>query len=250
MVDVTSSVCRWTRINMKIVWNGKESQGKSLMLSKKADEIMRRNAKWVAMGLPPRTMVFNQPMSKEFENQVRKRGVGYLQIKNQSEFLFMEQIDLFLDEVIKYFPARGSEPLSMEQLHFLSQGAKSGIQIYGASQDFSQVHKQFRLLVNEVYVVKKIIGSHRPMKTAPPVKRIWGMCYARQVKPESFRGDSVTMETKGFPSFFFIDREDCERFDTEYKIPQSELPLKKLRKQRERFDGDEETQAFEKVKFV
>lgn len=235
---------------MKIIWTGKESQGKSLMLSKKADEVMRRNAKWIRMGLPARTMVFNQPMSNKFRHQIESRGIKYLEVKNQSEFLFLEQIDLFLDEVIKYFPARGSEPLSPEQLHFLSQGAKSGIQIYGASQDFSQVHKQFRLLTNEVHVVRKIIGSRRPMKTAPPVKYIWGLCYVREVKPESFKGDSVTMETIGLPNFFLIDRIDCERFDTEYKIPQSELPLKKLRKQIERYDGDEETEPFQRVKYL
>jgi len=180
---------------MKIVWTGKESQGKSLMLSKKADEIMRRNAKWIRMGLPPRTMVFNQPMNPDFVNEIKKRGIKYLQVKNQNEFLFLEQIDLFLDEIIKYFPARGSEPLSQEQLHFLSQGAKSGIQIYGASQDFSQVHKQFRLLTNEVHVVKKIIGSSRPMKTAPQVKYIWGLCYSREVKPESFKGEDGVVPT-------------------------------------------------------
>jgi len=176
---------------MKIVWTGKESQGKSLMLSKKAHEIMMRNAKWVKMGLPPRTMVFNQPMSPVFEKQIKSKGIGFLQVKNISDFLFLEQIDLFLDEIIKYFPARGSEPLTAEQMHFLSQGAKSGIQIYGASQDFSQVHKQFRLLTNQVFIVKKIIGSRRPMKTAPPVKNIWGLCYARSVTPESFKGDSI-----------------------------------------------------------
>lgn len=235
---------------MKIVWTGKESQGKSLMLSKKADEIMRRNARWVRMGLPPRTMVFNQPMSPQFQNEIRSRGVGYMEVRNQSEFLFLDQIDLFLDEIIKYFPARGSESLTPEQLHFLSQGAKSGIQIYGASQDFSQVHKQFRLLVNEVYVVRKLIGSRRPMKTSPPVKYIWGLCYARQVQPESFKGDSVTMDTVGLPSPFLIDRIDCERFDTEYKIPLSALPVKKLRKQIEQFDGDDVVEPFERVKFL
>jgi len=127
---------------MKIVWTGKESQGKSLMLSKKADEIMRRNASWIRKGLPPRTMVFNQPMSKEFEGEIRKRGIGYLQIKNQSEFLFLEQIDLFLDEIIKYFPASGSQPLTNEQMDFLTQGAKSGVFLYFASQDFSQAPLQ------------------------------------------------------------------------------------------------------------
>jgi len=223
---------------MKIIWTGKESSGKSLQLSRKAYEIMLRNERWIKQGCPPRTMVFNQPMSKKFRHEIESRGIGYKEIQNQQEFLYMEQIDLFLDEVIKYFPARGSEPLSPEQMHFLTQGSKSGIQLFGASQDFSQVHKQFRLLVNEVNVVTKLIGSRRPMKTAPPVNHIWGICYMRTVSPDSFKSDSVSMETIGFPQFFLIERTDTERFDTEYKIPQSTLPVRKLRRQEQLCDED------------
>jgi len=199
---------------------------------------MLRNAEWIKKGCSPRTMVFNQPMSESFKNEILSRGIGYKEVQNQQEFLYMEQIDLFLDEVIKYFPARGSESLSPEQLHFLTQGAKSGIQIFGASQDFSQVHKQFRLLVNEVYVVTKIIGSRRPMKTAPQTKYIWGVCAIRAVTPQSFKSDSQSMETVGFPSLFTINEVDCKRFDTEYKIPLSTLPVRKLRRQEQVCDED------------
>jgi len=231
---------------MKIVWTGKESSGKSLQLSKKAEEIMWRNAKWIKKGCPPRTMAFNQPMNPNFIAEIESHGIKYLEVKNLQDFIYLEQMDLFLDEIIKYFPQKGSEPLSPEQMHFLSQGAKSGIQIYAASQDFSQVHKQFRLLVNEVYVVSKIIGSRRPMKTAPPVKRIWGICYMRQVSPESFRGESASMETTGMPLPFLIERIDCERFDTEYKIPMSSLPVRKIRKQIEICDED----GFKRIRYI
>lgn len=217
---------------MKICWTGKESQGKSLMLSKKAEEIRKRNARWVRKGCPPRTMVFNQPMSKDFRKEIEDSGLIYKEVKHINDFIYLEDIDLFLDELIKYFPQRGSEPLDPEVMHFLSQGAKSGIHIYSASQDFSQVHKQFRLLTNEVYVVTKMIGSPRPMKTAPAVKRIWGLCFSRQVSPDTFRGESATMESMGLPWPFLIAREDTERFDTEYKIPMSNLPDKVVRKQR------------------
>lgn len=216
---------------MKVVWTGKESSGKSLQLSRMAEDVMHRNYKWIKAKCPPRTMVFNQPMNPSFINQIKRRGIGYMEVRNLQDFIYLTDMDIFLDELIKYFPARGSEPLAPEVLHFLTQGAKSGIQIYAASQDFSQVHKQFRLLTNEVFVVTKLIGSRRPMKTAPAVKKIWGICYMRQVKPESFRGDSITMETIGWPQPFFIERADCERFDTQYKIPLSTLPVKKMRKQ-------------------
>jgi len=231
---------------MKIVWTGKESSGKSLQLSRKAEDIRQRNEKWIKMGCQPRTMVFNQPMANWFRERIELSGIKYLEVKDLSEFIYLDQADIFLDELIKYFPQRGSEALTPEQMHFLSQGAKSGIQIYSASQDFSQVHKQFRLLTNEVYVVTKMIGSRRPMKTAPPVKSIWGLCYMRQVAPSSFRGDSVSMETIGWPQPFFIERIDCARFDTEYKIPMSKLPVKKVRKQIIECDED----GYRTVKYV
>jgi len=154
-----------------------------------------------------------------------------LQFKHLDEILHLTEADIFIDELIKFFPASGSGSLSREQLDFITQGAKSGVNMYAASQDFSQVHKQFRLLVNQVFVVTKMIGSRRPMKSAPPVRFIWGVCFIREVKPASFKGDSETMETMGMPSIYLITREDCERFDTSYKVPISKLPTKILRKQ-------------------
>jgi len=215
----------------KIVWTGIESSGKSLQLSVKAEEVLWRNVAWLKKTGIPRLMAFNTPMSQEFINEIESNGIKYLQFKNLDEILRLDECDIFIDELIKFFPSKGSDSLTQEQLHFITQGAKSGIHIFGASQDFSQVHKQLRRLINEVYVVTKFIGSRRPMKTAPPVKYIWGVCFIRSVTPTSFKGDNATMETVGLPSIYFINRKDCERFDTSYKIPQSTLPIKYVKKQ-------------------
>lgn len=221
----------------KVVWTGIESSGKSLQLSIMAKKVMLRNRRWYKVTGVRRSMCFNSPMSPEFIEQINECSI-YVQYKNFDEIAHLEECDIFVDEIIKFFPAKGSDPLNNEQIHFLTQGSKSGINVYGASQDFSQVHKQFRLLVNEVYVVTKLIGSRRPMKTSPPVKRIWGVCIKRQVRTSSFRGDSATMETVGFPVPFMILKEDCDRFDTSFKIPMSTLPVKKLRLQMEVCDED------------
>lgn len=222
----------------KIVYTGLESSGKSLQLSIQADLVLRRNIRWAEKrakaGLPhvPRTMAFDSPMSPAFINEIESAGVIYQQFRNLSDILYTTQTDIFINEIIKYFPASGSQPLTHEQMDFLTQGAKSGVYLYCASQDFSQAHKQFRLLVNEVYVVTKIIGSRRPIESGPPINKIWGICMLRQVSPSSFKGDSVTMESLGWPSMFFIRKEDTERFDTLYKVPLTELPTKFVRKQR------------------
>lgn len=223
----------------KLVWTGLESSGKSLQLSIKAEEVLQRNAKWLAIrdkqGVKEvkRTMAFDSPMSPSFVRRIEELGCIYLQFKNLSDIMYLTQADIFINEIIKYFPATGSSALTNEQMDFLTQGAKSGVHMYCASQDFSQAHKQFRLLVNECYVVTKFIGSPRPIESAPVVKHVWGLCISRQVDPRSFKGDSVTMDSLSLiPSFFFIKKEDTERFDTLFKVPLTELPPKYVRRQK------------------
>jgi len=142
---------------MKIIYTGIESSGKSLLLSKQAEKVRQRNIKWFKVTGLKRTMAFNSPMAPWFIKLIEESNINFKEFKNLDDILYLEEADIFIDEVIKYFPASGSSSLSNEQLHFITQGAKSGIHLWGASQDFSQVHKQFRLLVNEVYVITKLI---------------------------------------------------------------------------------------------
>jgi len=240
----------------KTVISGLESSGKSLMLSIYANEVLQRNLRWIhkreAQGLPfvQRTMAFDSPMSKDFIQQIESSGMRYIQFKNLVDILYLQQADIFINEVIKYFPSSGSNPLTGEQMDFLTQGAKSGVFMYCASQDFSQAHKQFRLLVNEVYTVTKIIGSRRPIESAPQVKTVWGLCMYRQVDPRSFKGDSVTMESLGWPSFFTIRKEDTKRFDTLYKVPLTELPPKFVRKQKIIGYNQQGEVEYEKIQWI
>jgi len=241
----------------KVIYTGIESSGKSLQLAVKAKEVLARNIRWAKkrekMGVPyvQRTMAFVSPMSRHFIDEVEKAGVKYMQFKNLDEILHLNEVDIFIDELIKFFPASGSNSLSGEQLDFITQGAKSGVNMYCASQDLSQVHKQFRLLTNEVYVVTKLIGSRRPMKSSPPVKTIWGICMLRSVYPSSFKGDSASMESIGIiPSFYFINEKDCFLFDTSYKVPVSTLPPKKVRKQMLIGYDENGEKEFEKVTWV
>lgn len=222
---------------MKIIYTGLESSGKDLHLSIKAEEIRKRNIRWLKKrrkkGLEPnpRTMAFSAPMSKDFIAQIENNGLKYMRFQNLEEVMHLDQVDIFMGELLKFFPASNTS-LPQDVLDFLTQGAKSGVHLFGASQDFSQVHKQFRRLVNNVYVITKIIGSRRPIKSAPPVNKIWGLCMIRSVIPSSFKGDNATMESNDIlPSFTFIKKEDCVRFDTTYKVSLSTLPPKIVRKQ-------------------
>jgi len=223
---------------MKIIYTGLESSGKDLHLSIKAEEIRLRNIGWMKKRLKqglepnPRTMAFSAPMSKGFIKQIEDSGLKYLYFRNLTEIMHLDQVDVFMGEILKFFPASNTS-LTADVLDFLTQGAKSGVHLYGASQDFSQVHKQFRRLVNRVFVVTKLMGSRRPIKSAPMVKKVWGVCMVRSVIPSSFKGDNATMESNDmFPSFTFIKLADCSRFDTTHKVGLTELPPKIVRKQR------------------
>ena len=164
--------------------------------------------------------------------------------------MYAEQTDIFINEIIKYFPAVGSQPLSHEQMDFLTQAAKTGVFVYAACQDFGQAHKQFRNLTNEVYVITKIMGSRRPIASAPPPKFIWGFCLKRAVSPQSFKGDNVTMDSLGWPSIFTIKEEDCNRFDTLYKVPLSKLPDKYVRPQRVIGKNEEGDIVYDRINWV
>lgn len=221
---------------MKMGWCGLESAGKSqLMVVFAAEYILPRNRKWAEkrrkLGLPhvTRLMAFDTPISLEFQEAIRKAGCQYLHFYDISELLPLSEVDIFINEINKFFPQRGSEPLTREQAEFLSQGAKDGIDIYFCAQDFSQTHKQFRFLVNTLYIVNKMFGSERPTRSMPPIKHIYGLVVYYEVDPKTFKGDNTTMkeiedESSWIPSLYWINREDTELYDTSYKVRGTQFP--------------------------
>lgn len=234
---------------MKIVYSGLESSGKSLQMSRIAGKVLRRNKYWNKITKYPRTMAFNQPMSQAFQKEIAEAGLKYIEWRDFNEIEHLTDADIFIDELLKIFPSRGSDPLPPHQMDFLTQGAKSGIHIYATSQDFSQVHKQFRLLTNKVFMVKKWVGSPRPMKSRPPVRMIWGICSRTSVRPDSFTGDTATMEQNFIPIPFLVRKKDINRYDTLYKVPRANLPDLKLRKQRMYAEDDNGVVVYEKYRF-
>lgn len=217
---------------MKVVYTGIESSGKSLLLARKAKELVERNSRWFKKTGIERPIYSNLIFSADFEIYAFSQNVPIYYWNNLEDIIYKTECDVFIDELIKFFDSRQWLNLSLDSKHWLTQGAKTGIHVYATSQDFSQVEKQFRLLCNEVYVVSKLIGSPRPMKTAPPVKYVWGVISVRQVDSRSFSGDSASMVSVSvIPSFFFISREDTSIFDTNAKVVPTNPPVKRLREQ-------------------
>ena len=90
----------------KIIYTGIESSGKSLMLSRKAEMVRLRNKRWYSITGLKRTMAFNSPMSKDFIDLIESSGSVYLFIKDLDDIIYLEEADIFIDEVIKWLRTR------------------------------------------------------------------------------------------------------------------------------------------------
>lgn len=252
---------------MKIIYSGLESSGKSLRLAKVAADLVYRNSDWnktrkekwqreydayirlmqrigkeqgigkmnewvgqnAAPRQPdPRPIVSNIRFTADFFEHAKDIGVPIIYWQNLDEIIKYDNADIIIDEVGTYFDARLWADLSLDVRRWLSQGAKSGIEIYGSAQDFAQVDLAFRRLVNHLYHITKLVGSPRPSATRPPVKTIWGVCSMRELNPREYKEDKKSFDkTQLFPSFFLIERRYCEIFDTTQKIERSIPPLMK-----------------------
>jgi len=209
--------------DMKIIFSGLESSGKSLRLAKVVSDVALRNAKWYRETGKSRPILSNLQFSEQFSAYcVNELNVPIIYWTNLDELIKWDNCDVIMDEVGTYFDARLWADLSLDVRRWLTQGAKSGIEIYGTAQDFAQVDLSFRRLVNHLFHIAKLLGSRRPSATKPPVKRIWGLCSIRELNPREYKEDKKAFDsTQIIPAFFLIERVYCEMFDTTQKIARS-----------------------------
>jgi len=225
---------------------GAPGQGKSLYTAKIVKKLVKRNKKWYEKSGIVRKVYSNITFSSDFfeDNQ---RFIAYW--RSPLELTQILDGDVIWDEIATELDSRNFAQLPDELKIFLSQYRKRGVDIYANTQDFSMVDARARLMVTRVASLTKIIGSADPSPTKPPVKRIWGLVMVRDV--ENYKETNGDKKKYGYvPSFFFIDREDVEIYDTRQAIDAGRLPSKKLRKFKEIFEGDDETKPFERIKYI
>lgn len=214
---------------MKIIYSGLESSGKSYKLAQLAAEIAERNAKWKRETGLTRSIATNLEFSPEFTRYCQEDlQIPVILWENLDDLIKLDNCDVFIDEVGNYFDSRMWADLSLDVRRWLTQGAKSGLELYGSAQDFAQVDKSFRRLVNHLFHITKLVGSRRPSATQPPVNRIWGVCSIRELDAQNYSEEKKAFDkTDLIPSFFLLTREYCELFDTSQKIRRSRPPLLK-----------------------
>jgi len=208
----------------KRIYVGLESSGKSLLMAKESVWNVQRNARWNRITGKSRPIVGNLPWSDVFLEYAEKNKVEVYRWQHIHELPEFRGCDLYIDELATYFDSRLFADLPLNVRLWLAQAEKMGVQIVGASQDFSMVDKSFRRLCKEVFEVRKKFGSERPMENAPPVKHVWGVCMKYRLHPQSFLGEQVEMQTIGIPWPFLIRKKDMRWFDTSARVILSEPP--------------------------
>lgn len=213
---------------MKIILQGLEDSGKSLRLAMISADLVERNSKWRRVSGIERPIFSNMHFSPRFEAWAKRKGVPIVYWKNLQEILYKDDVDIIMDEVVKYFDARKFAELSADAKTWLTQSSKRGVEIYGATQDFSLVDVIFRRLVGGrggLFHIRKLMGSRRPSATKPPVKHIWGLCSINELDPVGYDSGTSQFKPKSIlPRFFFITRQYCGVFDTKQKIEHGKPP--------------------------
>jgi len=225
---------------------GPPGQGKSLYTARLTQKLAKRNRKWAEKSGIIRPIRANLYYAPDFLNEFKEFIFHW---ERPSDLVQFVDCDVIWDEIATELDSRNFASLSDEVKIFLSQYRKRGIDIYANTQDFSMVDARARLMVTRVATLYKFVGSGDPSPTKPPVKRIWGLIAVREVKNYK-ETNPAKKEYSMIPSFFFIDREDIELYDTRQAIKAGALPPKKLRKYKEIFEGDDEEKGFERVKFI
>jgi len=203
-----------------LVIEGAPGQGKSLYTARLAKMLLERNKKWFEAGNPIRKVWSNLKFSEEVEQKF-DGFLGYW--ADTAEICKLRDCDILWDEIATELDSRNWAGLSSELKRFLSQYRKRGVDIYGNTQDFSMIDARARLMITGVRTLSKVIGSSDPSATKPKIKKIWGLIMVRDV--ENYRETAPEKKVYGWvPSFFLIQRELIEMYDTRQDIKAGKAP--------------------------
>jgi len=214
---------------------GRPGQGKSLYTARLARKLILRNKKFFKRTGTVRPVVSNIKFSENFEAQHE----GFIKYWTSTEDIVkLKDCDLLWDEIATELDSRSFSSLSEDLKRFLSQYRKRGVDIYANTQDFSMIDMRARLMVTRVATIFKILGSRDPSPTKPPIRYIWGLVIISEVT--SFLSDDPHKKKRSLfgHSFFFIEKQDIEIYNTRQDVPKSPpLPIKKHYTEIKYFDG-------------
>lgn len=162
----------------------------------------------------------NLKLSEEMEKEYK----GFFEYWTEIEELInFRECDVIIDEIATYFDSTRWKELSPDIKRWLQLHRHYGIEIYGNTQTFSTIDISFRRLTDELYLLKKLLGSREPSNTRPPIKRIWGVILIRTLDARNYKEEEQENRAYGF-SLLFYSKADTEIYDTKQELKVSSYP--------------------------
>lgn len=206
---------------MITIYTGIPGSGKSLKSAQKALELLHRNKKWAKKGNPVRQVLSNIKLNPEIEEEY-KEHIRYWE--DPSDLIKTKDADVIWDEIATHLDSTQWANVPLELKRWLQQHRKLGVDIYGNTQDFAMVDISMRRMTEQLFYMKKLIGSRDKSATTPEVKRIWGIIMVRELDPRAYKEDSKENRGVGLPRFIWISRELINVFDTGQEIKAGKYP--------------------------
>lgn len=207
------------------VFCGNTGQGKSLELARTGAYLLARNAK-----LEKTLGVHRKVVSRlKFSPHVEKKYSRYIAYwSDMMELPNFKGCDILWDEISTDLDATNWENIPHAVKMWFRQHEKEGCEIYATAQDFKDVYVGVRRLTSHMYHMRKVIGSGRPHPTKPPIKKIWGLIFKREIDRQDYGKELLESRPVSrwywLTDWFFIRKADCLLYDTLQKIQVGELP--------------------------
>jgi len=204
------------------VYVGKPGHGKTIALMREFVRVCKKNEKifnTTGYRRTVKTCIHPAPW-------LYARYAFYIEIFNDLDWLpYARDCDIFIDEMGSFFDSRQWASLGPEVIHALRLHRHRGIDIYGATQEFSQVDVTIRRLTTRLYRTKKIFSTKEPQPNQKPSKFAFMLATVGTVKPEHREIETEFQETEQ-NKLQIYDNDDFDLYNTHQEM--NMIPLSPL----------------------
>lgn len=202
------------------IFTGLPGSGKSIRTAKAILFLLNRNKKWYKKSGTLRKVYTNIKLA----DHVEKKYDGFFEYwKDPEQLVEMRECDVIIDEIATYFDSTQWKELGLDIKRWLQLHRHYGIEIYGNTQTFSTIDISFRRLTDELYLLKKLLGSREPSNTRPPIKRIWGVILIRTLDARSYKEEEQENKAYGF-TLMFYDKFLTSIYNTKQELERGKYP--------------------------
>jgi len=216
---------------MNIGWGGPQESGKSYMMARELDLVLRRNvAVYEKYKLPIRKCAVMWGIRPEYLEQW---GDFITQFHDIEEVTKFTETDVFVDDITTQFDQQNWRTTSMGLKSWLRADSRRGCNFYFNAQNFAEVDISFRRQTHAFYLCEKIYGPGRPTQTLPRAAdwKYWFTFIRVYNVPEiEFRKDGWHQIAEGRGKTRRVKKRYYDIYDHTVVLPTSELaPLRHRR---------------------